>query len=112
MREKVVAWAVRREVTTISRILESVRRRTITLKEEGESWPGLPGLSWTMPRACLREEGWKPWASRGSSREGRREGLSWWTDFQPEYGMWLGPVAEVFEDLEKALETSSEVTGV
>ena len=37
MREQVVAWAQRREVTTLSRILESVRRRTITLKEEGES---------------------------------------------------------------------------
>ena len=37
MREQVVAWAERREVTTLSRILESLRRRKITLKEEGES---------------------------------------------------------------------------
>ena len=37
MREQVTAWAERREVTTLSRILESVRRRTMTLKEEGES---------------------------------------------------------------------------
>jgi len=36
MREQVVAWAERREVTTLSRIIESVRRRTMTLKEEGE----------------------------------------------------------------------------
>ena len=37
MREQVVVWAERQEVTTLSRILESVRWRTITLKEEGES---------------------------------------------------------------------------
>jgi len=37
MREHGVAWAERREVTTLLRILESVRRRTMTLKEEGES---------------------------------------------------------------------------
>jgi len=37
MREQVVAWAERREVTTLSRLLESMRRRTMTLKEEGES---------------------------------------------------------------------------
>jgi len=36
MREQVVPWAERSEVTTLSRILESVRRRTITLKEEDE----------------------------------------------------------------------------
>jgi len=36
MREQVVAWAERLEVTTLSRILESVRRRTMTLKEEGQ----------------------------------------------------------------------------
>jgi len=43
--------------TTLSRILESVRRRTMTLKEEGESYEGLPGLSRTIPRAFLREGG-------------------------------------------------------
>jgi len=37
MREQAVAWAERREITTLSRILESVQRRTMTLKEEGES---------------------------------------------------------------------------
>ena len=59
----------------LSRILESVRRRTITLKEEGESYEGFTGLSRTIPSAFLREGGWKPWANRGSRREGRREGL-------------------------------------
>jgi len=44
MREQAVASAKRREFTTLSRILESVRRRTITLKEEGESYEGLAGL--------------------------------------------------------------------
>jgi len=34
------------------------------------------------------------------------------TDFHTEYGMWSGLGAEVFEDLERALETSSEVRGV
>jgi len=34
------------------------------------------------------------------------------TAFHAEYGMWSGPGAEVFEDLERALETSSEVWGV
>ena len=37
MREQVVAWAERREVTTLTRILERVRRRMMTLKEEGQS---------------------------------------------------------------------------
>jgi len=57
MREHIVAWAERRDATTLSRILESVRRRTMTLKEEGESYEGLPGLSRTIPRPFLREGG-------------------------------------------------------
>jgi len=57
MREHIVAWAARREAITLSRILESVRRRTITLKEVGESYEGLPGLSRTIPSAFLREGG-------------------------------------------------------
>jgi len=36
MREQLVAWAERREVTTLSRIFETIRRRKITRKEEGE----------------------------------------------------------------------------
>jgi len=36
IREQVVTWAERREVITLTRILERVRRRTLTLKEEGE----------------------------------------------------------------------------
>ena len=57
MREQIVASAERREATTHSRILESVRRRTITQKEEGESYEGFPGLSRTIPSAFLREGG-------------------------------------------------------
>jgi len=34
------------------------------------------------------------------------------TDFHTEYGMWLGPGAEVFEDWESALDISSEVRDV
>ena len=51
-------------------------------------------------------------ARRGFRREGRREGLMRWTDFHTESGMWLGSGAEVFEDLERALDISSEVRGV
>jgi len=47
-----------------------------------------------------------------SRREGRRERLRRCTDFQTEYGMWSGPGAEVLEDLERALDISSEVRGV
>jgi len=52
-----VAWAERRDAATLSRILESVLRRTIPLKDEGESYEGLPGLSRTIPTAFLREGG-------------------------------------------------------
>jgi len=38
--------------------------------------------------------------------------LMWCTDFHTEYGIWPGPGAEVFEDLERALDISSEVRGV
>jgi len=33
-------------------------------------------------------------------------------DFHTEYEMWSGPGAEVFEDLERALDISLEVRGV
>ena len=57
MRVHIAAWAERREAPTLSKIFESVRRRTITLKEEGESYEGFPGLSRTIPSALLREGG-------------------------------------------------------
>ena len=38
-------------------ILESIQRMTMTLKEKGESYEGLPGLSRTIPSAFLREGG-------------------------------------------------------
>jgi len=55
--EHMAAWAERREATTLSWILESVRRRTLTLKEVGDSYDDLPGLSRTIPSAFLREGG-------------------------------------------------------
>jgi len=57
MREHIAAWAERREATTLSRISESIRRRTIPLKEKGELSEGLPGLLRTIPSAFLREGG-------------------------------------------------------
>jgi len=57
MREHIAAWAERREATTLSITLESVRKRTLTLKEEGEAYEGLPRLSRTIPSAFLREGG-------------------------------------------------------
>ena len=57
MWEQTVAWAAWREATTLSRILESVQCRTITLKEEGESYEGLRGLSRRIASAFLREGG-------------------------------------------------------
>ena len=68
-------------------------------------------MSRTIPSVFLKEGVWKPWVNRGSRREGSREGLRRCTDLQTEYGMWLGPGAEVFEDLARALDTSSEVRG-
>jgi len=55
MREHIVALAASREATTILRILESVRRSTTTLKEEGELYDGLLSLSRRIPSAFLRE---------------------------------------------------------
>jgi len=73
MREQVVAWAERREVATLSWILEGVRRRTMTLNEEGESQEGLPGLSRTIPSAFLKEGGENhgPAGGHGGRGEGR-----------------------------------------
>ena len=42
------------EFIILSRILEKVWRRTMTGKDEGESYVGFPGLSSTMPSALLR----------------------------------------------------------
>jgi len=48
------------EFIILSRILQKVWRRTITRKDEGESYEGFPGLSRTMPSALLRVRGWDP----------------------------------------------------
>ena len=57
-REQDLATRERREAVTRSTILERVSRRTMTLKEAGESYEALPGLSRTTPLALFREEGW------------------------------------------------------
>ena len=72
----------RREVVTLSTILERVSRRTMTLKEAGESYEALPGLSKTTPLAFLREAGWWPYWRRGPMRFVRRAGQDHWTFFQ------------------------------
>jgi len=72
MREHIVAWAERREATTLSRILESVRRRTITLKEEGESYEGLPPLVEDNTKRFL-EGGRVISVSQQGVQEGRKE---------------------------------------
>ena len=53
----------------------------MTLKEAGESYEALPGLSRTMPLAFFREEGWCPYWSKGPIRPVRREGHDLWILF-------------------------------
>jgi len=73
MKEHIAAWVERRAATTLSRIFESVRRRTITLKEEGESYEGLPGLSSTIPSAFF-EGGRVKSVGQQAVQEGRKKG--------------------------------------
>jgi len=79
-----MAWSESLDAAILSRILDRVRRRTMSLNKEGELYAGLLGLSRTIPKGFLREGGWNPWARRGSRREGRRDGLMLWRDFQTE----------------------------
>jgi len=63
-------WGLRRPVARatkeslkfiiLSRIFEKVWSRTMTRKDEGESYKGFPGLSSTMPSALLRVREWDP----------------------------------------------------
>jgi len=46
------------EFIILSRIFEKVWGRTMTRKDEGESYEGFLGLSSTMPSALLRVRGW------------------------------------------------------
>jgi len=57
MREQASAWAERQKATTLVTIVERLPRRTISLKDEGESYKALLGLSRPMPRAFLRDGG-------------------------------------------------------
>jgi len=83
------------EAATLSKILERVLRKTITLKQAGESYADLPGLSRTIPRAFWIDGGGKQCVRRGSRREGSREGFMQWRFFQIEYGMLSSSGAEV-----------------
>ena len=63
-------WGLRRPVARatqesqefiiLSRMFEKVWSKTMTRKDEGESYEGLPGLSSTMPSALLKVRGWDP----------------------------------------------------
>jgi len=63
-------WGLRRPVARatqdslefiiLSRIFEKVCSKTMTRKDEEESYEGFPGLSSTMPSALLRVRGWDP----------------------------------------------------
>ena len=55
----------RRTAIIVSRIFEKVRRRTIILKEEGDSYEAVPGFSRTTPFATFSEAGWYPRETRG-----------------------------------------------
>ena len=55
MRPRDLAKRARREATILSRTLDTVSRRTMTLKEAGLSLEDFPGLSNTTPLAFLRD---------------------------------------------------------
>jgi len=72
----------RRPAIILSRIFETVRRRTIILKEEGDSYEGFPGLSRTTLFATFSETGWYPRETSGERILRRIEGLIAFTRFQ------------------------------
>jgi len=55
--------------------------------------------------------GWYPWVRRGVNKDGRSRSLALWTCFQIEYGIPLGPGADVLEDFRSAEDTSAGITG-
>jgi len=57
-----MAWSKILDAAILSRIFDRVQSRTMTQNEEGESYVDLPGLLRTIPKALLRDRGWKPWA--------------------------------------------------
>jgi len=59
-----------------STIFKMVLRRTMMLKEAGESSEALPGLSRTTPFAVLIEGGWYPKCTRGLRRSSWIVGLT------------------------------------
>jgi len=48
------------EFIILSRIFEKVWSKTMTRKDEGESYEGFSGLSSTTPSAFLSVRGWDP----------------------------------------------------
>jgi len=76
-------WAARRRpvATILSRIVETIRRRTIILNE-GDQYEGFPSLSRTTPFATLSEAGWYPREISGERIWRRIEELIVFTRFQ------------------------------
>jgi len=72
----------RRAAIIVSRIFESVRRRTMILNEEGDSYEGFPDLSRTTPFATFREARWYLRETSGERIRMRIEGLIAFTRFQ------------------------------
>jgi len=72
----------RRAATILSRIFETLRRRTIILKAEGD-WPGgFPGFSSTTLFTTLSEAEWYPREIWGERSWRRIHGLIAFTHFQ------------------------------
>ena len=101
----------RRAAIILSRIFETVRRRTVILKEEGDTYDGLPGLSRTTPFATCSEAVWYPRETSGERIWRRIAGLLALTHFQVRYGIPSGPGADEEEDLERAWAISSFMRG-
>ena len=83
----------------------------MTLKEAGESYEALPGLSRTMPLALFREARWCPYWRMGLIKFVRRGGHALWILFQTSYDMVSGPGAAELEYLARAVAISSRLTG-
>jgi len=72
----------RRAATILSRMFETMQRRTMILTEEGDSEESFPGISRTTPLAMFREAGGYLWEIRGERSWRRMEGLITLTHFQ------------------------------
>ena len=100
-----------RAAIILSRIFENVGMRTMILKEEGDSYKGIPGLSGTTPFEPFSEVGWYPRLTNGARVRRRIDEFILLTSFKVEYGILSGSGAEVGEHLERADAMSSVVRG-